>query len=87
MTGRRISQRQAREWRRQLDDFEQREDWRANAWASEWPGGVHIGQAVMPDRLAGCIEAARKLGHAVVVTTAGGNAVNFYAISLQAKQP
>ena len=37
-----ISQREARRLLKRVTELERKESTRANAWVSDWPGGVHI---------------------------------------------
>jgi hypothetical protein len=77
-----ISQREARRLRKRVEELEAMEDKRRMAWRSEYPGGVFLeGIAVQPWTYA-ALKTARKLGHAVVVTTNGENTLQFYALPL-----
>ena len=78
-----ISQREARRLKRQVEELMEREESRLSRWTSDWPGGVCLGS--MPrerDWLSGRIEASRMLGHAVVVLEKDGT-LKFYAVPLE----
>jgi hypothetical protein len=66
----RISQREARSLRKRVDELTAEINSRRYAWASEYPGGVHLGSVDMVNLpvLFGQIVGARKLKHAVIVT-------------------
>lgn len=75
-----ISQREARRLRKRVEALQREIDTRRNAWASEYPGGVHLGTVELGDgSLKGAVYAARLLKHAVVVTLDGTRA-RFYAL-------
>ena len=76
----RISQRKAKRLQKRVAELERQEDERRNAWAREWPGGVHISTIVLTSEHRGIIstETARRLGHAVVAT------VNNHRLELRA---
>lgn len=78
-----ISQREARRLRKQVAAFEELEMRRLRSWASEWPTGVEITNAVYDQTgaIPTAIRTARKLGHAVVVVENAG-ALRFVACSL-----
>lgn len=77
-----ISQREARRLRKRVEELEALEDRRRQAWKSEYPGGVFLeGISVQPWTYA-TVKTACKLGHAVVITTNGENAIQFYALPL-----
>lgn len=79
-----ISQREAQALRRRVQQLEEAEDRRRNAWAKTWPGGVHLttlrigfGSVVRE------VLTARKLRHAVVVIPNEGNdTLDLYALPL-----
>jgi hypothetical protein len=79
-----ISQREARELRREVQRLHAEEDRRRNSWVSEWPGGTNIAQSsfnAATDFLPAVIHNSRKLGHAVICTT-DGSTVLYYALPL-----
>jgi hypothetical protein len=84
MSRRKFSQTEAWNLWHKLKHFEEMEEQRANAWASEWPMGTHIGQAQFgPDSaLIGSIRTARKLKHAVVIVAKESGLVEFIAMPL-----
>jgi len=84
MKRRTISQREARALRRRVEELEQQEEIRRNAWARDYPGGVNIAQAsyaASTDFLPAVIHNSRQLGHAVVCV-ADENKVRYYALPL-----
>jgi hypothetical protein len=77
-----ISQREARRLKKRVEELEEMDNKRRQAWKSEYPGGVFLeGIAVQPWTYA-TVKTARKLGHAVVITTNGENTIQFYALPL-----
>lgn len=74
-----ISQREARRLRKRVEELERQIRLRNNAWATEYPGGVHIATVVGSDTVATAVLTARKLRHAVVVTNEG-TTLRFYAL-------
>ena len=80
-----ISQHEARALRRRVNELETVLDRQRNAWALEWPGGVHITSLVHNDTAA-LVMLARKLGHAVVVTTYRGE-LQFRALPIAKETP
>jgi hypothetical protein len=79
-----ISQREARRLRKKAFAYESQERARNNAWAQEWPNGVHIGQLDISQsaKVVGSILTSRKLGHAVVATITNAGTLNFHAVKL-----
>jgi hypothetical protein len=79
-----ISQREARRLRKRVAALEREERERRFRWVETYPGGTHLGTITMPrDWLVGRIEAARLLGHAVVVTVPTNNGeIRVYALPL-----
>lgn len=66
-----ISQREAKRLRKELAELRRRDEGRQQGWSADYPGGTRLGSRTLPrDWLSGRIEAARILGHAVVVTSA-----------------
>jgi len=79
-----ITQAEARRQRKRLREFEERDAKQRNAWAKDWPGGVNIGNVqIVEQRVIGAIVAARKLGHAVVVTAEANGDIAFFALGLR----
>lgn len=78
-----ISQREARALRTKVYNLERLEQLRRNAWASEWPGGVHLSSRSVDDSLRASIRTARKLGHAVVCILDSDDAVMYYALRMK----
>lgn len=77
-----ISQREARRLQKRVDELEDAEDKRRMAWRSDYPGGVFLEGIVAQPWTYASLKTARKLGHAVVVTTNGENTLQFYALPL-----
>lgn len=76
-----ISQRQAREFRRRAKELEDQLDRQRRRWSAEYVGGTPLGTlSYERDWFIGRIEAARMLGHAVVVTEEGDGKLKFYAL-------
>jgi hypothetical protein len=62
-----ISQREARRLRKRVNELELRDIQRCSRYSSEYPGGTHIARLDgMPDFTDGRIDAATKLGFALV---------------------
>lgn len=78
---RHISQREAHQLKNRVQKLENILKDQRNAWTRGWPGGADLGSIVLPDRLAGSVEAARRLEHAVVVTLSGSQA-SFYGCKI-----
>lgn len=77
-----ISQREARRLRKRVEELETLEERRRQAWKSEYPGGVFLEGIVVQPWTYAAMKTARKLGHAVVITTNGENTIQFYALPL-----
>ena len=75
-----ISQREARALRKRVAELETVLDRQRNAWRAEWPNGVNIA-TVSHHETAVVAHVARKLGHAVVVTT-DGDVLRFFALPI-----
>jgi len=78
-----INQAEAKRLRRRVRELEDLEAQREHAWATDYPGGTHIGSAdftALPKEIS-AITTARKLKHAVVIVP-DGNTVRFYALRL-----
>jgi glycine/D-amino acid oxidase-like deaminating enzyme len=79
-----ISQREARRFKKRVAELEQILERQRRSWVSDWPGGVNVAQhehvsdtAFLPAVVNNC----RHLGHAVVVTVDGGKLM-YYALPL-----
>lgn len=80
MSRRRISQREARGWRKRAIAAEHKLDIQANHWVKEWPNGVHIAsERSVLAHTSSSIRTARKLGHAVVVVAREDGELIYYA--------
>lgn len=72
----RISQREARALRRLVAGYDQRERERLDAWARQWPNGIHIATVEPNVEQRTAVKTARRLGCAIVCTL--GNEGNLY---------
>lgn len=77
-----ISQRDARRFKKQVAELEALENKRRRAWNSEYPGGVFLTGIVVHSSVHAMVKTARKLGHAVVMTNNGEDSVQLYALPL-----
>ena len=76
-----ISQREAARLKRRVLELLEQEGRRRQAWVRDYPGGTHLGTISMErGYLVGRIEAARMLGHAVVVTEQNDGQLRLYAL-------
>ena len=76
-----ISQREARQWKKLALQLQAERDGQRRAYAKDYPGGTSLGYLNRErDWLAGRIEAARRLGHPVVVTCDNSGRLDFYAV-------
>lgn len=66
-----ISQREAHRLQKRVSELQDIVERQRRHWVKDYPGGVHLGTIAMEERgyLVGRIEAARMLGHAVVLTS------------------
>jgi len=75
-----ISQREARCLKKRAQELEQLHAQQRRRWGSEFPGGTELGHIKLPrDWFMGRIEAARLLGHAIIITESE-NAIHFFAV-------
>lgn len=80
-----ISQREAKRLQQRVREVEAVLNLQRNAWNNAWPMAVHLETIrVDSDTYRSCLT-ARKLNHAVVVTTANYNQIALYAMELMAK--
>lgn len=77
-----ISQREARRLRKRVEALEARQREQMRSWSSEYPGGVHLDSIEVSPAEYAIVATARKLGHAVVLTTDKQNWVRVYGIRL-----
>jgi hypothetical protein len=78
-----ISQRQARYYRKRTQDLEGVLARQKQRWATEWsPGWINIESIRLPDASFARIDTARKLGHAVIAVPRDNNEILFYAEKL-----
>lgn len=76
---RRISQREAKAWKKRAEAAEARLSRINNAYTTEWPNGVNIATSELPLYIVTAIDTSRRLGHAVFCTVDGSN-VRFYGV-------
>lgn len=75
-----ISQTEARRLRKRVAQLEELVTYERRRYSGEWHGGTHVASIHAPDEaLRAVVQTARALGHAVVVTTNGGE-IRFYAL-------
>lgn len=81
-----ISQREARRLRKRVEELERERDQQRNAWATDYFGGTHIATLDVENLTAelSAINTARRLRHAVVVTTDGPR-IRFHALPLPSR--
>lgn len=78
-----ISQREAERLKKRAETLAAELNRQRDRWASEWPGGTHIGSTKRErDWLAGRLESARVLQHAIVCVPSDDGTVAFYALPL-----
>jgi hypothetical protein len=77
-----ISQAEARRLKKRVEELEDRDRRRSNAFVRDYPGGVNVGQLTYTqdtDFIPTVVRTSRKLGHAVVLVDDGCK-VLLYAI-------
>jgi hypothetical protein len=79
-----ISQREARQLRKRVEELEKRNEQNASAWAREYIGGVNIATVVTSDVSHAICRTARKLGHAIVAIPSDNGK---YELGLYAVRP
>lgn len=79
-----ISQREAQRLRKRVEALEAQITGQRSRYVSAWPGGTHIGTIPLERSfLSGRVEAARMLGHAVVITSPNNDGkLELYALPL-----
>lgn len=88
MAAKKITQVEAWQLRHKVRRMTEERERMLNAWAT-WPGGVHLGtlDEQSADVEYAMIHTSRKLGHAVVLTTAtNGKKIEMYACKLPEQQ-
>lgn len=76
-----ISQNEARRLRKRVRELETERRMAHNSWVQEYPGGMHLG-SIKGDWLAGHVQLARRLRHAVVATANDSQSIHFYALPI-----
>lgn len=85
MARKKISQRDAIALQKRVSALEAMQNAQRSAWVCDYPGGTRIGTLrIERDYTAGRIEAARMLGHAVVVTERNNGELQLYALPIKA---
>jgi len=75
-----ISQREAQRLKKRVQELETLHAGQRKRWGSENPGGVELGYVKLSrDWFMGRIEAARLLGHAIIITESE-NHIHFFAV-------
>ncbi|MCR4304966.1 MAG: hypothetical protein NUV63_12220 [Gallionella sp.] len=84
MSRRHISQREAHALSKRVDELERERDEQRSRWASDYPGGTHIGTlSYQRDWFSGRLEIAHALKHAIVVKPGDCDGkIYFYALPL-----
>lgn len=78
-----ISQREARRLQKRVAELENIENERRSRWTNKYPGGVNIGSTAAAGPLIhAALTTARKLDHAIVVTTEDDGHINFFALPI-----
>jgi histidinol-phosphate/aromatic aminotransferase/cobyric acid decarboxylase-like protein len=76
-----ISQREARKMKQELEALRARENSRFSRWGSDYPGGTHFLTLTVSESAAYAIRTAQTLQHAVVVRIGSNtNDVRLYAL-------
>lgn len=84
MSRRHISQREAHELAKRVDELERERDQQRSRWARGYPGGTHLGSITREhDWFAGKLEGAAALNHAIVAKPNDTGKIDFYALPLQ----
>jgi len=72
-----ISQRQARWYRREANRLAEILKNQRRSWPKEWPSSTVLGRLDVGDRALAIVETARRLNHAVVVVNDGRTLIMF----------
>ena len=81
MSYQKISQKEARHLRQRVKELEERRRKERAGYASDYPGGVHLGSWEPADWFYASIKTARRLGFPVVVThEPNTQKLQFYAV-------
>ncbi len=64
---RKISQRDARQFKKRVLEFEARDRNRINAWLRDYPGGIHVATFSVSAVVMTIVRTAQILGHPIVV--------------------
>lgn len=75
-----ISQAEAWSMKHQIRRMKEQDEKRNNAYAQEFPNGIHITTLNIDAVIDAKLKTARRLGYALVATAPNAGQVNFYAI-------
>jgi hypothetical protein len=75
-----ISQRNARRYQKELEAMKVRDYARARQWQSDYPGGVHLGAEQFSHENHVCVDTAQKLGYYLIVKVDRNDYVQLYAV-------
>lgn len=81
MSAKRMSQREAKRWRKRALDAEDVLFRQKRHYWKDWPSSVVIGRIVSSDKVLGAVKTARQLEHGVVAV-AQENEIVFFAVKL-----
>ena len=83
MGRRHISQREAHQLAKRVEELERERDQQRSRWANDYPGGKHLGY-ISRDRdwFSGLLEGAAMLNHAIVAKPNHAGKIDFYALPL-----
>jgi len=81
-----MSQNEARDWRAKAGRLAQYIQNQRSRWTARWfESGIFLGEIDSPERLAGCLETARKLQHPVIASLdSTGKMIQFFADPVEA---
>lgn len=74
-----ISQREARQWKKRALAAENILERQKSAYAQEWPNGIDLGSIPVGDGIYWSAQTARKLGRSVFVTCPDNNRIRLFA--------
>lgn len=77
-----ISQREARRLRKRVQELEEQDIKRGNAWVREFPGGVNIDTLTVSETEWHIVHTARLLSHACVLVDGDNSKLRVYALPM-----